>query len=137
MKTDRKPFSCYVFYCFICREKLTEQVNGTLDCPKCESHYLTNTDVGDNVVLTRINKIIENPCNCGPAYFIPHEVGKSGCVRIVCDPPIMSPYKKNYWIVDGHEITNTTLRSQRGYSQHDGGLWSRYAESTNSLPDET
>ena len=41
------------------------------------------------------------------------------------------------WIVEGHIITEYTMRHQRGYHQHECGCWSRSPGSTNSLPDET
>jgi hypothetical protein len=37
------------------------------------------------------------------------------------------------WLVDGHEITDFTLRQQRGYFQHPCGCWSTHGDSDTSL----
>ena len=81
-------------------------------------------------IVQRGNKM-KNPCNCGTATFAPHEVATNECQRIICKAPIQDgPY---HWIVNGIRITDTTLFQQRGYGLHEGGVWSRFAESTNSL----
>ena len=79
-------------------------------------------------------------CWCGMSEQTPHEVGKNGCQRFMTTSPEPAgddPVLGKMWRVDGHVITDYTLRQQRGYSQNDCGCWQRWAGSTNSLPDET
>ena len=79
-------------------------------------------------------------CYCGRGNVVPHRVGHVGCKRFMTEAPTpieSGSLNENEWVVDGVEITDTTLRQQRGYSQHSCGCWSRWAESINSLPDET
>ena len=70
-------------------------------------------------------------CHCGTATKTPHTIGKDGCVRRMVEAPVqVSPDR---WEVAGHEITDYTLRHQRGYSQHPCGCWSRWPGSENSI----
>lgn len=80
-------------------------------------------------------------CHCGTASHAPHETGKNGCERYEAEAPqpfgIVPETGADMWLVDGHLITDYTLRFQRGYAQHECGRWTRWAGSVNSLPDET
>lgn len=81
-------------------------------------------------------------CSCGEGEGINHPIGKTGCNRFIPDtfPEILGSDpddEHNRWIVDGHLITEYTLKFQRGYHQHPCGCWSRWEGSVNSLPDET
>lgn len=75
-------------------------------------------------------------CHCGTGKPTPHETGTGGCVRTMVEAPIKSlnmsadPY---CWLVDGRQITDYTLRYQRGYYQHGCGCWSRSPGSVNSI----
>lgn len=83
----------------------------------------------------------KHPCCCGTATHTPHEVGKDGCKRFMTEAPELIPPDNrqgfNQWTVDGHPVSDYTLRFQRGYSQISCGCWSRWEGSVNSLPDET
>ena len=74
-------------------------------------------------------------CNCGGGKGRTHSVGDSECYREIALPPRKISCEKDRWFVDGHNITGTTLRQQRGYSQHPCGTWSRpkNGDSYNSL----
>lgn len=73
----------------------------------------------------------DHRCSCGTATHTPHETGTCGCVRHMTEAPEVRPDGR--WFVDGHEMTDCTLRQQRGYHQHDCGCWSRWRGSTNSV----
>lgn len=73
----------------------------------------------------------DHQCSCGTATHTPHETGTCGCVRYMTEAPAVRPDDR--WFVDGHEITDYTLRQQRGYHQHDCGCWSRWPGSENSI----
>jgi len=78
-------------------------------------------------------------CNCGGMHR-EHGVGEGDCYRVLV-PVSLEPVRvrDRRWEVEGHEITETTLREQRMYSQHEDGRWSKVNGhfSSNSLPDET
>lgn len=73
----------------------------------------------------------DHQCHCGTATSTPHNVGENGCLRILTPAPV--PRADNRWFVDGSEITDFTLRQQRGYYQHPCGCWSRCPGSENSI----
>lgn len=73
-------------------------------------------------------------CYCGTGSTTPHVVGEGGCVRFLTKAPVPDG---DGWVVDGHHITNYTLKHQRGYHQYECGCWSRWPGSTNLLSDET
>ena len=73
----------------------------------------------------------DHDCNCGTGKSTPHKTGTEGCVRYMIEAPI--PFEDDYWIVDGRQITDYTLRYQRGYHQHPCGCWSCWPDSSNSL----
>lgn len=84
-------------------------------------------------------------CFCG-GMDREHFVGEGGCFRELVpiqNEPIRCGfheiYKCQMWLVNGVRITNTTLREQRMYCQHEDGRWSKVKGlfSENSLPDET
>jgi len=83
---------------------------------------------------------LTNECCCGGSFMIsPHESGVQGCLREPVaekDNPLL--LDNGHWLVEGHEITPTTLFEQRLYSENNG-RWTRSKDhrSTNSLPDET
>ncbi len=68
-------------------------------------------------------------CHCGTATHTPHETATHGCVRVITVPPIPSGTHEilgcPMWEVDGHRLTDFTLRQQRGYYQHPCGCWSK------------
>lgn len=70
-------------------------------------------------------------CYCGTADHTPHEIGQDGCVRRMEEPPINM--ENGYWRVGMHDITDFTLRQQRGYHQHECGCWSSWKDSVNSI----
>jgi len=76
-------------------------------------------------------------CHCGTATHTPHETGTHGCVRRVVTSPIPAgPHPDlgcETWLVNGHRITDYTLRHQRGYTQHACGTWTSHGDSVNSL----
>lgn len=79
-------------------------------------------------------------CHCGYGAAPDHELAKDGCCRVPAPAPVPRPDQLDsggqpMWEVDGHVITDYTLRHQRGYGQHADGTWSRPAsgESINSL----
>ena len=73
----------------------------------------------------------DHACHCGTATHAPHETGTEGCVRYMTEAPEPKPGER--WYVDGHEITDYTLKQQRGYHQHPCGCWSRWPGSSNSI----
>ena len=74
-------------------------------------------------------------CSCGTGKPTPHNIGDGGCLRFMTEAP--RRFEDGDWFVDGHVVTDYTLRFQRGYYQHKDGCWSRWEGSVNSLPDET
>lgn len=70
-------------------------------------------------------------CHCGTASEAPHEIGTKGCSRFLTEAPAVRPDDR--WLVGGEEITDYTLRQQRGYYQHECGCWSRWLGSDNSI----
>lgn len=78
-------------------------------------------------------------CHCGTANKPGvHLTGHCGCKRFMVETP--GPVKVEpcdtfwqEWLVDGHQITDFTLKYQRGYFQHDCGCWSRWPGSDNSI----
>jgi len=70
-------------------------------------------------------------CYCGTGKPTPHNTGEGGCVRFMVAAPI--PADDGMWIVDGHCVTDYTLRQQRGYHRHVDGCWSRWPGSVNSI----
>lgn len=84
-------------------------------------------------------------CNCGGMHR-EHEIGEDDCYRelvpIDKEPVPAGKHSElgcDMWLVNGHRITNFTLRQQRMYSQHEDSRWSKVKGhfSSNSLPDET
>lgn len=75
----------------------------------------------------------DHSCHCGTASRAPHETGTLGCVRFITESPVHVPPDR--WLVDGGEITDFTLRQQRGYHRHPCGCWSRWPGSSNSIED--
>lgn len=79
----------------------------------------------------------DHACNCGTATHTPHEIATYGCVRTMTEAPkpagLHDWLKCQMWEVDGHIITDTSLREQRGYWQHPCACWSRSPGSTNSI----
>lgn len=73
-------------------------------------------------------------CNCGTSDHVPHLIGEDGCIRRMAEAP--TPGKHAGWIVDGFQISDFTLRQQRGYHQHACGCWSWAGTSVNSIGDE-
>jgi hypothetical protein len=73
----------------------------------------------------------DHNCHCGTAQSTPHQIGEGGCVRFMTEAP--SPTESGNWLVGGHEITDFTLKQQRGYSQHPCGCWSTHGDSNTSL----
>ncbi len=74
-------------------------------------------------------------CKCG-GMSVEHNIEDPDCFREkVLVNPIPVQNTNDRWIVDGHEITGTTLREQRGYHEHPCGNWSRPKdhESENSI----
>lgn len=60
----------------------------------------------------------------------------AGCLRRMMPAPVQSLNTHlgvPMWVVDGHEITDYTLRFQRLYSQHPCGCWSAITGSENSI----
>lgn len=134
-----------------------ERINGCL-CDCCGKRYKVDLLVGDdlwqaicgvdNLLCGRciVNRIegrglfkayklgcVDNhECYCGMANKTPHEIGKNGCARFMTESPVKSK-TEGFWIVGGYEITDYTLRHQRGFAQHDCGCWSRWEGSENSL----
>ncbi len=79
-------------------------------------------------------------CSCGGVSESDHILGSPDCFReVVKTNPRKVGYGKDLWFVEGHTITGTTLRQQRGYSRHENGQWSRPKKmgSGLSLPEET
>ena len=76
-------------------------------------------------------RIHDHTCTCGTGRHTPHETGQDGCVRYLTEAPAVRPDDR--WQVDGEEITDYTLRKQRGYHQHPCGCWSRWPGSDNSI----
>ena len=72
----------------------------------------------------------DHDCYCGTGKGTPHKTGEDGCVRFMVEDPINYHGK---WIVNGIEITDFTLREQRGYCEHVCGCWSRWPGSKNSI----
>ena len=75
--------------------------------------------------------VSDHICTCGTANHTPHEIGKDGCVRYLTEAPALRP--DDHWFVDDAEITDYTLRQQRGYYQHDCGCWSRWPGTDTSI----
>lgn len=74
-------------------------------------------------------------CNCGGSMQ-EHVIGDVQCFREkVWVKPRRVSCTEDRWMVDGHNITGTTLREQWGYYKHTCGNWSRPKdhESINSL----
>lgn len=77
-------------------------------------------------------------CYCGTARPAPHSIGSNGCTRLMTKTPTwIGGGGWHEWEVSGHTLSAYCLKHQRGYFKHDCGCWSRAAESSNSLPDET
>lgn len=78
-------------------------------------------------------------CHCGTATETPHETGTCGCQRFVVPAPVKVGSHPDLgcdmWITheDITAITDYTLREQRGYHLHEGGQWTRWNGSSNSL----
>lgn len=76
-------------------------------------------------------------CHCGTENKQPHKIGEGTCVRTMVESPIPAGthpvLECPMWLVSGHEITDYSLRHQRGYSQHPCGCWSRSPGSENSI----
>lgn len=87
--------------------------------------------VADFVELVNEMNAHAHTCHCGTAKRTPHEIGTWGCIRSMVEAP--TPAGPEKWMVDGVEITDYTLRQQRGYSQHPCGCWSRWPGSSNSI----
>jgi len=69
----------------------------------------------------------DHKCHCGAFDALhEHETGCPGCYRQMCAQPW--PMENDWWIVEGQEITGTSLREQRLYHQHPCGCWSRSKE---------
>lgn len=63
-------------------------------------------------------------CNCGGVNS-PHRLGGGMCFREIFKGEVRKvPGKKDYWFVEGCEITGFSLRQQRGFAKH-GRKWSR------------
>lgn len=73
----------------------------------------------------------DHSCFCGTGAHVPHRVNTTGCVRFMTAAPIFKADAR--WFVDGDEVTDYTLRHQRGYFQHPCGCWSRHGGSVNSI----
>lgn len=75
----------------------------------------------------------DHSCHCGGEPMT-HHTGVGRCLRFMTEAPVLAPPTTigDRWIVDGHEITDYTLREQRGYYQHPCGCWSRWFGSSNS-----
>ena len=74
-------------------------------------------------------------CQCGGKKG-KHFIGEQGCYReTIIPPPRRLSCEEDRWVVDGEVLTGTSLRQQRGYSEHEVGIWSRPKEgySNNSL----
>ena len=76
-------------------------------------------------------------CYCGAGAATPHVIGDQGCIRGVVPSPrpiwLDPDTGIQIWIVDGHAITEYTLKHQRGFNQHECGCWSSWHGSSNSL----
>lgn len=72
----------------------------------------------------------DHTCHCGGLNQA-HQTGERGCFRIMVMPP--EKQGDSHWRVDGHCITDYTLKEQRGYCQHSCGCWSRHEGSVNSI----
>lgn len=58
----------------------------------------------------------------GSVISVPiHKVGQGGCIRHIVESPTEVA---NGWIVDGHLVTEYTLKFQWFYFQHPCGCWS-------------
>lgn len=77
----------------------------------------------------------DHACHCGTATHAPHETAANGCVRLMTDAPIPNGKDEfgDRWLADGSDITDFTLRQQRGYHQHPCGCWSRFSGSASSI----
>lgn len=74
-------------------------------------------------------------CSCG-GYANQHILGSSDCLRVeVKHKPIT--ISDDRFVIRGRVISGTTLREQRGYSEHAAGRWSAPKDgvSENSLND--
>lgn len=72
----------------------------------------------------------DHTCHCGTGPES-HSTGEGGCVRFMTKAPV--PLPNNWWLLDLEEVTDFTLREQRGYHQHPCGCWSRWPGSVNSI----
>ena len=85
---------------------------------------------------------IKVKCHCGCGDITPHELGNNNCYRETVSAP-KGPFSKQgtpYWVTTDNcpnEITEYTLKHQRGYSLHKEGIWSRPKSrgSINSIED--
>lgn len=104
-------------------------------CTKCGNCYDAGSEEEANeperfCPTCRLTTPHDHTCNCGTAEGT-HETGTRGCIRFMTEAPAVRP--DNRWFVDGEEITDYTLREQRGYYQHDCGCWSRWPGTDNSI----
>ena len=78
-------------------------------------------------------------CGCGGVTTFPriHIIGSFGCYRYMTTPPKECGTHETLgcptWEVEGQQITDFTLRQQRGYNQHKCGCWSTHGDSFNSI----
>lgn len=75
-------------------------------------------------------------CGTGPGGSGGHPTNEDGCVRYMVEAPVRSETMylgEALWKVGDHEITDYTLRHQRGYSNLPCGCWSRWPGSKNSI----
>jgi hypothetical protein len=87
----------------------------------------------ESIMNTEINSCKKtHKCNCGGKSG-EHLISDGGCHRFMTTTPIKSINMPDMWDVDGHSITDYTLRYQRGYSQHGCDCWSTWGGSVNSL----
>lgn len=109
----------------------TRQTNGAIlcDCDVLFKHpdYLSNDFICEPLPI----------CRCGGVNH-EHRTGDDGCYReLVRVHPRKVSCEEDRWMVDGHNITGTTLRQQRGYHQHANGRWTRirprFLGDTNSI----
>lgn len=117
-----------LLYCEKCGTKICAAHPADMEYLQCEICGFNNpTDFFEESMNHN------HACYCGTAADskTPHITGASGCVRFMTKEP--EPRPNNRWFVDGNEITDFTLRQQRGYHQHECGCWSRCGGSTNSI----
>ena len=79
----------------------------------------------------------DHTCHCGTASATPHETREQGCVRHMVDTPTLVTQNTdpdaNRWLVEGSEITEFSMKQQRGYHKHPCGCWSRWPGSSKSI----